>query len=312
MNIIYDQTKLESNSAITLGVFDGVHLGHRELLKRINIAAKEKELETTVVTFNKHPMSVLSPERSPKMLTSTKRKLELFEETTLVDNVLLLDFTIALAHLEPEDFIENVLVDQLNAKAICVGQNFSFGRERRGNVQMLQDLASKYGYEMLSIDLIEAENSLDQQPISSTLIRQYISVGDVASAQKFLGRPHEITGVVVHGDHQGRELGYPTANTEIDDAIAIPSDGVYAGTVIVDDKEYRSAISIGVRPTFHEDNVRVIEPHILDFDEDIYFKTLTIKFEQKLRDQQVFSSLESIIEQIELDCETTREIINLK
>lgn len=311
MNVIYDQTKLSAQSAITLGVFDGVHLGHRELLKKIHEIAQSKDLETTVVTFNKHPLSVLSPERAPKMLTSTKRKLELFDETGLVDNVLLLDFNIALAHLEPEDFIKKVLVEQLNAKAICVGANFSFGRDRKGNVQLLTELADKYGYEMLPIELIAAENAIDQQPVSSTLIRQYISVGDVKSAEKFLGRNHEITGVVVHGDHQGRELGYPTANTEVEDSIALPSDGVYAGTVVVQGKTFKSAISIGVRPTFHDDNVRVIEPHILDFNEDIYFETITIKFEEKLRDQQVFSSIDALIQQIEEDCKTTREVIKL-
>lgn len=310
MEIIYDQTKLNSESAVTLGVFDGVHLGHRELLKQVNTIAKEKGLKTTVVTFNKHPLSIIAPERAPKMLTSTKKKLELLEETGLVDNVLLIDFNIAVAHQEAQDFVENVFVKQLNAKVISVGQNFIFGHNRKGNVDLLKELSSKYKYDVVPVDLHESQNALGQ-PISSTLIRQHISVGDIPSATKLLGRTHEISGVVVHGDHMGRKLGYPTANTEVDINIAIPSDGVYAGTVIVKGQTYKSAISIGVRPTFHDDNVRVIEPHILDFDEDIYFETISICFDEKIRDQQVFGSMDELIKQIEQDCSKTREIVKI-
>ena len=279
MEIIYDQTKLTSDSAITLGVFDGVHLGHRALLKTVNNIAKEKGLQTTVVTFNKHPLSILNPQRAPKMLTSTKKKLELLEETGLIDNILLIDFNIAVAHLEANDFIKDVFVDQLNGKAICIGENFSFGHDRKGNVQLLEEMSDQYGYEVIPLNLVEAENTVGQQCISSTLIRQYISVGDVSVARKYLGRPHEITGIVVHGDHKGRELGYPTANMQVDSNIAIPSDGVYAGSVIVKGELYKSAISV--------------------------------IFQEKLRDQLVFSSITDLISQIDLDCDKTRQIVKI-
>jgi riboflavin kinase/FMN adenylyltransferase len=307
MEIIYDQTKLNADCAVTLGVFDGVHLGHRELLKQVNAIAKSKGLQTTVVTFNKHPLSVLNPERAPKMLTTTKRKLELLEETGLVNNVLLIDFNIAIAHLEATDFIKDVFVDQLNTKAICVGENFSFGHDRKGNVDLLKSQSQEYGFEVFPLELLQSDS--EHKPISSTLIRQYISVGDVVEAKKYLGRAHEISGVVVHGDHKGRELGYPTANTQVDKNLAIPNDGVYAGRVLVKNKIDQSCISIGVRPTFHDDNIRVVEPYILDFDQDIYFENISIMFEEKIRDQQVFSSVDDLIDQIELDCLQTRKIV---
>jgi riboflavin kinase/FMN adenylyltransferase len=311
MEIIYDQTKLPIESCVTLGVFDGVHLGHQSLLKHVNDIAKSNDLQTTVVTFNKHPLSIIAPERAPKMLSSTKRKLELLEESGLVDNVLLIDFNIGVAHQDAIDFIKGVFVNQLNAKVISVGNNFSFGHERKGNVELLKQYSKELGYNVEPIELLDSVTDLNSKPVSSTLIRQYISVGEVALARQCLGRPHELSGVVVHGDHMGRKLGYPTANTEVDASLAVPSDGVYAGKVIVKNKVHKACISIGVRPMFHDDNIRVIEPHILDFDEDIYFENITIMFDAKLRDQQIFSSVDALVAQIEVDCLKTREIVKL-
>lgn len=297
MQILGFTEQKQNSSIVTIGVFDGVHIGHQKLLEEVS--AKGYDLDRVVVTFDKHPLTVIAPDRAPKMLTSLKRKLELLEETNFVDAVLVIDFNPIRAAQSAEDFVKEVLVERLNAKKILIGENFVFGHERRGNFELLKELGKQHDFEVESIELLSAT---EEFKASSTLVRQYISVGDVEKAKKILGRSHEITGVVEGGDKVGTDLGYPTANTHVAEEIAVPSDGVYSGRVRLDDgSTYKSAISIGVRPMFHEDNIRVIEPHLLGFNGDIYSREITIEFEEKLRDQQVFDTVDELVAQIDKD-----------
>jgi riboflavin kinase/FMN adenylyltransferase len=207
------------------------------------------------------------------------------------------------------EFVEEVLLAQLKMKSVLVGTNFAFGQGRSGNVALLNDLGSEKDFSVEPIQLLTNES---ESPVSSTLIRQYISVGNVSKAKQLLTRPHELSGVVVHGDKLGTDLGYPTANTEVEEKMAVPSDGVYSGKAVLEDgRKFLSAISIGVRPMFHEDNIRVIEPHLLDFSGDIYGQKITIQFEDKIRDQLVLDSKEALIKQIDQDILQVRNSLEI-
>jgi len=307
MEIIHDNTKFQGSTSVTIGVFDGVHSGHQKLLEQLSADAKSKNLKSALVTFDCHPLSVIAPGHSPKMLMTLDRKLELIEQTGLVDVVLVVDFNAIRAAQSAEDFVKEVLVEQLGSKSILIGENFQFGHGRRGNFAMLKELSVNFGYEVERVTLLTNES---ESPVSSTLIRQYISVGNVQKAKELLTRPHELVGTVVPGDQVGNELGYPTANTQVDESMSIPADGVYSGRAILENGSvYKSAISIGVRPMFHDDNIRVIEPHLLDFDEVIYGQQLKIEFEEKLREQLVLPSVEDLISQIDEDVETVRATV---
>lgn len=307
MEILSDTQAVEDSSAITIGVFDGVHAGHQKVLKQLNAVAVENSLKSVLVTFDVHPLSVLAPGHAPKMLLSLERRLEIIEKTGLVDCVLVIEFNEERSLTSAQDFVEQVLISQLKMKNVLVGSNFVFGHGRRGNVAMLKTLGQEKDFSVIPIDLLTNES---ESPISSTLIRQYISVGNVNKAKELLTRPHELKGVVVHGDKIGTDLGYPTANTEVDQIMSVPADGVYSGRVVLQDgREFLSAISIGVRPMFHEDNIRVIEPHILDFSGDLYGQHISIQFEDKIRDQLVLESKEALVEQIDKDIMQVRSTL---
>ncbi len=310
MDILSPSDSFAKHSAVTIGVFDGVHSGHQMLLRQLDDIASAHDLARVVVTFDVHPLTVLAPPgHAPKMLLSLERKLELLERSELVDAVVVIPFDPVRAAQSAHDFVQEVLIDQLHACHVLVGANFVFGHARRGNVALLKEIGQENGFEVNPVDLLCNES---ESPVSSTLIRQYISVGNMGKAKELLTRPHELSGVVVPGDQVGNDLGYPTANTEVDQSMCIPADAVYSGRVHVEPgRIYKSAISIGVRPMFHEDNIRVIEPYILDFSENIYGQTIRIEFEERLRGQLVLDSVDSLIAQIEKDVDTVRTTIML-
>ncbi len=309
MEILSPTDDFAQLSAVTIGVFDGVHAGHQKLLEQLDGIAQPAGLARVVVTFDVHPLSVLAPGHAPKMLLSLDRKLELLERSGLVDAVLVIGFDPVRAAQSASDFVLEVLVEQLNARHVLVGANFAFGHARRGNTTLLKEMGEAHNF---CVDPIELLCNESESPISSTLIRQYISVGNISKANELLTRPHELTGTVVPGDQVGNDLGYPTANTEVERSMSIPADAVYSGRVrLHDGRIYKSAISIGVRPMFHEDNIRVIEPYLLDFSEDIYSQEITIEFVDKLREQLVLDSVDALIAQINVDVEAVRSTITL-
>lgn len=294
--------------AVTIGAYDGVHIGHRQVIERVRRIAVEQGLASAVVTFDAHPASVVRPDSAPKLLTDPEQKLELLAETG-VDYVLIVHFDAERAEESAEQFVREVLVGCLSARAVVVGHDFHFGRDRAGNVALLQAMGAELGFEVTGLRLFS--DGLDREPISSTRIRKLLGEGAVAEAASLLRRPHQIRGEVEHGDRRGRELGFPTANVSLPDRIAVPADGVYAGWYRRADGVARpAAISIGRRPTYYEQSgLRLLEAHLLDFDGDLYSEPARVDFVAHLRPQARFETSRALVEQMARDVATTRRIL---
>jgi riboflavin kinase/FMN adenylyltransferase len=295
---------------VTIGAYDGVHTGHRLVIDRVRHAAAEQGLESAVVTFDRHPASVVRPESAPKLLTDLDQKLELLAETG-ADYVLLVHFDEDRAQETAEEFVREVLVGCLDTKAVVVGHDFHFGRGRQGNVAMLQDMGAVMGFDVTGLRLFSG--GLGKEPISSTRIRKLLGEGAVGEAASLLGRPHQVRGHVADGDKRGRLLGFPTANVSLPDYIALPADGVYAGWYRRPDGIRRpAAISLGRRPTYYEDSgLRLLECYLLDFDGDLYGETAHVDFVAHLREQARFESSHALIDQMGRDVATTRKVLGL-
>jgi riboflavin kinase/FMN adenylyltransferase len=296
--------------AVTIGAYDGVHIGHRMVIERVRRVAAEQGLASAVVTFDQHPAAVVRPESAPRLLTDLEQKLELLGETG-VDYVLVVRFDAARSQESAEDFIREVLVGCLNTRAVVVGHDFHFGYRRRGNVAMLQTMGAELGFDVTGLRLFPGPPG--DLPVSSTRIRQLLASGQVAEAASLLGRPHQVRGVVTRGDQRGRELGFPTANVAVPDAIAMPADGVYAGWYLrPDGVRWPAALSLGRRPTFYEDaDLALLEAHLLDFDADLYDETARIEFVGHLRGQSRFESAADLVVQIDRDVATTRQVLGI-
>ncbi len=272
---------------VAVGEFDGVHIGHREV-----IAGND-----TVLTFEPHPALVLKPDHGPRLLTSLDLKIELVEELG-VEELVVVDFDEQFAHQAAAEFINRVLVDQLAATHVSVGDNFRFGHAALGNVLELQE---DNRFETRVVPLVE----VDGVPVSSTRIRALIAAGEVADAERLLGAPFRIRGEVVPGDRRGRQLGFPTANIVPDPKLACPQHGVYACRV----GERPAAVNVGVRPTFGADLRPLVEAYLLDFDGDLYGQQLTVEFARRLRGEERFVSVDALVAQMERDVERTRELL---
>lgn len=297
-----------SGTAVTIGAYDGVHLGHRALIAQVCRLAAEHELASVVVTFDRHPATVVRPASAPRLLCDLEQKLELLA-TTGVDYTLVLRFDEARAHEPAEEFVTEVLVDALGARIVSVGRDFHFGYRRGGNVALLQEMGARLGFEVVPIELVSIPG-LDP-PVSSTAIRAALAAGDVVLAARMLGRPHEVRGVVVKGDRRGRDLGYPTANVDVPGEIQLPADGIYAGWYTrPDGSRHPAAISLGRRPTFHPDATgSLLEAHLLDFDGDLYGERARVSFVARLRGEERFASAEALAAQIGRDVAATRALL---
>ena len=297
-----------TGSVVTIGAYDGVHLGHRHLIGRVNTLAAELGCASGVVTFDHHPATVVRPESAPKLLTDLDQRLELLASTG-IDYTLVIHFDRDRSRESAEDFVSEVLVACLRAQAVVVGHDFHFGYGRRGNVPLMQRMGAELGFDELGLRLVGDGPGI--APVSSTRIRQLLSDGEVVQAAELLGRAHEVRGRVVHGDRRGADLGFPTANVAIPAEIQLPADGIYAGRFIRPDGEaYPAAISLGTRPTFFDDTEpSVLEAHLLDFDGDLYDERARVSFVTRLRDQVRFDSVEGLIAQIESDVHATRRVL---
>ncbi len=293
---------------MTIGAYDGVHLGHRALLRDLSERAAAEGLSTVVVTFDRHPAAVVRPDSAPKQLTSLEQKLELLAECG-IDRTLVVPFDEARADESAEEFVQEVLVDQLGARLVVVGEDFHFGHGRKGNVELLRHLGAEHGFEVVGVGL----TGDGADAVSSTRIRALIGAGDVAAAALLLGRPHEVRGPVVRGDGRGGpELGFPTANLAVDDDIALPADGIYAGYFTrADGSTHPSAISVGRRPTFYEPGSApvLVEAYLLDFDGDLYGEAARVSFLEHLRAEQRFETVEALIAQMKADVEATERVL---
>lgn len=286
-------------SVVSIGVFDGVHRGHQVLVHRNNEAAWERSARSVVVTFDPHPTTVVHPDAVPLMLTTVERRVELLRLCG-ADEVVVLPFTRELSQLSAEEFVEQVLRDQLNAIHVVVGAGFRFGHRAGGDIALLRALG-------LSVDPVELVHD-DLDVVSSTYVRRRLVEGDVAAATRVLGRYHLSEGPVVRGDARGRDLGYPTANLGLPAGMAIPADGVYAGWLTRPDGiRLPSAISVGTNPTF--DGVeRRVEAYVLDTTEwlELYDEHVVIEYVEVLRGMVKFDSVDALVEQMARDVENTR------
>jgi len=285
---------------VALGVFDGVHLGHREILGTAVARARHANLVAVACTFEPHPIEVLQPGRAPAPIASLEERLELIAATG-VDTTVVLTFTRALAAIEPETFVKEVVLERLRAREIVVGFNHTFGRGARGNARLLEQLAPGLGFDVTVVP----PRIVDGVPVSSSEIREALRLGDVERAGRYLGRPYAIVGTVEAGAGRGRTLGFPTANIHPDRALLIAT-GVYAGTVEAKGGLSGAVVNVGVRPTFGESQV-VVEAHLLDFTGSLYDQSVRLAFLGRLREERKFSGVDALRRQIAEDVEMARK-----
>ena len=299
-------------TVVTIGAFDGVHLGHQALLRLVRERAAERGLPTALVTFDRHPAQVVRPESAPKLLTGLAQKLELLEATGLVDHAVVLTFDETRRRESAEDFVSEVLEGCLRARLVVVGADFHFGKNRRGNVALLERMGAELGFDVVGLELVRAgDDVLGAITYSSTLVRQRLAAGDVRGAAEILGRVHEVRGTVVEGDRRGRELGFPTANVAVPEEICLPAAGIYAGTFRgTDGVERPAAISLGHRPTFYIDQAYLLlEAYLLDFSGDLYGQAASVGFVDRIRSEERFDSAEALVAAMHRDVEAARRLL---
>lgn len=294
------------NAVLTIGTYDGVHFGHQQIIKRINDIAKEIEGESVMLTFDPHPRLILNPnDNKLKLISTIDEKEELLEEFGL-NHLVIVEFSKEFASTDAEEYVEKILVQNFHPKRIVIGYDHRFGKGRQGNIDLLRQLAPKYGYE---VEEIPAQ-TLDEISISSTKVRNALLDGDIQQANEFLAHPFTIKGKVVHGDKIGRILGFPTANIEISNPHKlIPASGVYAVKLKIEDTFYKGALSIGYRETVFDNSSLTIEVFILDFEGDLYNKELDMIFVQYLRPQIKYENWDLLKEQIEKDVIAVRNAV---
>ena len=305
MKVMFGIGKVKSalkNTVAAIGVFDGVHKGHQELIRKTVASARRNNAKSLVVTFHPHPVEVLH-KRELSYLVSLPYRLELIKALG-VDYVLVITFTRKFAQLKPEEFVKKYLVKQLGVREVFVGDDFRFGENRSGDVDLFTAMGEKHGFQVNHMHLIKKISEADK--ISSSRLRELISAGKLHEAASMLGRPVSVMGQVIRGDGRGKTIGYPTANLQWERSI-LPPRGVYIVQVHFKNRCYQGMANIGVRPSFQNKNARVsLEVHILNFKKNIYDKPLIVEFLQKIRDEQRFPSVPSLVDQIRLDEQTAR------
>ena len=294
-------------TVVTIGAYDGVHLGHQAVIEHVRALADDLGARSVVLTFDKHPAMIVRPESAPKLLTNNDQRLELLAETG-VDATVVMSFDDQQAHETPESFVERVLVDALAVRTIVVGRDFHFGRDRKGNVDLLEKVGRTNDFDVRPLELLPRADGVDE-PISSTAIRRALAGGDVTRAASMLGRHHEVRGTVVLGDQRGRLLGFPTANVAVPNTACLPADGVYSGWYERPNGDvHPCAINLGRRPTFYEHaDHSLLEAHLLDFSGDLYGEEAEVRFAHFLRSERKFDGIEAIVAQLTLDVQHARD-----
>ena len=297
---------------VTIGVFDGVHRGHQQIIGRAVELARERGVPSVLMTFVPHPSEVVRPGSHPPVLTTIVRRAEIVEQLG-VDVFCALPFTLELSQMAPDDFVHNALVAKLHATGVVVGENFRYGHKAAGDVPMLHKLGATFGFHADGVTLFKD----GETTLSATYVRSCVQAGDMRGAAAALGRPHRVDGVVERGDRRGRELGVPTANLRTDEWTAVPADGIYAGRVWRLDEWGRTlgaaplgyaAISVGTNPTF-EVRQRRVEAYLLDFDGDLYGDALGVEFVDRLRGMVKYDSIDALVAQMRTDVEQARAVL---
>jgi len=294
------------HAVVTTGTFDGVHLGHQTIIKRLVDEARAINGESVVVTFDPHPRQVLFPnDHGLKLLQTLDEKAKSLDVLG-VHHLLVLPFSRSFADWDYETYVRRVLINELHTHKLIIGYDHQFGKNREGTIENLKRQALIYGFE---IEEIPAKD-IDQVHISSTQVRKALTLGDIATANRYLGYSYSLSGMVVRGHQNGRSIGFPTANIAVDNqSKLIPARGVYAVVVLLHDKEYAAMLNIGYRPTFSDEKELSVEVHILDFSSDIYDASVSINFMHRLRDEQKFESLEALKNQLEKDKLTVLKLL---
>lgn len=286
------------NSVLTVGTFDGIHLGHQFILQEVTNRAKKAKAESTLVTFHPHPRLVLGNAGRPevKLLTTIDEKVEILNKCN-IDRLVIIEFTKAFSNTNARDFVTNILLNTIGFKEIVLGYDHAFGKNREGDIETLKNLARDFDFSVDELPPFKKNDTI----ISSTKIRKFLQEGDVKSANSFLGRHYALTGKVVKGDGRGKELNFPTANIEPEsNNKLIPKDGVYAVNVFVEQQKYKGMLNIGMRPTFNSSK-HTLEVHILNFDQDIYDKNLKVEFVDRIREERRFNSSGELVKQLQQD-----------
>jgi riboflavin kinase / FMN adenylyltransferase len=311
MKIVRDNEALQYDrkSAVTVGTFDGVHLGHRQIIKELNKTKEENGLRSVIVTFDPHPQIVLrNKAKDIKLLNTTEEKLDHFRELD-IDLVYIIDFTKEFSQTHAVDFYENYLINKIGLSDLVLGYDHMFGKDREGNFETLSNLSKQHDFTVHKVN----EYSPGGEHVSSTEIRNTLLLGDIQKANRLLGEKYSLSGTVIHGSKKGRELGFPTANIEPDsDFKLIPKTGIYAVKVKLEgyDNTFKGMMSIGYNPTVTDENELRLEVNILDFNEDIYGKKIKVNFLDYIREEKKFNSLKELINEMNFDKEKTLNIIN--
>lgn len=302
MKIIFDPKQpLDFETSAGIGNFDGIHLGHKEIVEAAKRCSRENSTRSCVITFNPHPQKVLG-RKDLSLIFPLERRFEMLEATG-IDAVVCLNFTRELSKVSAENFIKDILLDRLKIKDIVVGPGFSFGHKRKGNVDLLRSMGETLGFNTVVAEVAR----VDDQVVSSSAIRKLVRDGEISEANRFFGYDYYIEGVVVEGERRGRKLGFPTVNLDTEWEI-LPRPGVYATYVRLPDGFHESITNIGVRPTFEESRLTV-ETHLFDFNNDLYGKKVGVSFVERLRDEKRFASVDELVAQIEHDVAAVRGIL---
>ena len=287
---------------LTLGNFDGVHLGHQAIFKKVIERAREINGTSIVFTFEPHPLKVLAPERSPRMLNTFHGKMKLLAAAG-IEIVICANFTRTFAEQHPEDFARDVLFKQIGVREVYVGYDYAFGKGREGSIESLKGMGRTFGFEVGVVEAVQVNDIV----VSSSAIRDLISSGSVEEAAGLLGRRYAIEGEVVHGSHRGQALGFPTANLKIVNEL-IPSHGVYAVLAQIENQTFKGVASIGVRPTFDAGSVS-IEVYLFDFHKELYGKEMEVAFVKRLRGEEKFPSADALVQQIRKDVQDAQAVL---
>ena len=306
LQIIDDLNAIEKplkNPVLTIGNFDGVHRGHLALFEKVKERARAIGGQSAVMTFEPHPIRVMKPGNGPLLITPTRQKLELIGKAG-IDVLFCIPFTREFAAVSAEDFVKDILVGRIGIKEIVVGYDYAFGRNREGNIPLLREMGEKLGFLVHLVGPIH----IDQTPVSSTSIRRLVQEGKLSEAKTLLGRDYQVEGTVVKGHQRGgRLLGFPTANLKPEDEL-LPKTGVYAVTVMIDEKTYQGVTNVGYNPTFH-DKALTVETHVLDYSGDLVGKKIKINFLSRLRGERSFQDIRELSEQIAKDIEDARRVL---
>lgn len=284
-------------SVIAIGNFDGVHLGHQKIFKEVYSESKKISGESVVITFYKHTLYFFKPQNPPLIITPLNKKIELISKNN-IENLILINFTEKFANLSAEKFVKEILCKKLNVKYIVIGYDFKFGYGGKGNATTLNEIGRECNF---NVNIVEPLK-IDDEIISSSAIRRYISQGELEKVSKMLGRRYSIDGIVVKGAGRGKKIGFPTANIKSEEKVFL-KNGVYSVFVYIGKEKYLGALSCGTNPTFQTSGNKVIEVHLINFDKEIYGSEITVEFIERLRDEIHFDNVSSLIKQIEKDIE---------